>query len=429
MKKIYLFAVICLSAMLTQAQTKVVLKVNDTNNKNKTGIKFKGAFNSWTEVSGYDDGTNGDVTAGDKIWSLEVTANDGTYEWGAVDQDNAWLTPGVPNYTFTVAGAAVTGQTEIVIPSSKPKHSVTFTITDLPKKETGLKLKGSMFGWSTKDMYDNGTNGDATAGDNIWTLKTDVEEGTWQWGFENSCGWKLVGSNKEFTVATGGAVTGDVSYSIPAITGSPIKVTFKVDMSDEILNSEGLFVAGNFMDRISDKALCNWTKDTLELKDADKNDIYEITVNMYVGDYQWKFFNGRGGDEDGETGNFKTGGCGDDNGLGGYNRIINLTGITKDTILPPFKYNACTWSTPGSVKGLNKNSFSVYPNPSKGNVNIQFAVEGETYTANLMDMNGRIIASEIGRDQISFNNISKGIYLIQVTDGQGKTAYSKLISE
>lgn len=428
MKKIYLFAVICLSVMLTQAQTKVVLKVNDSNNKNKTGVKFKGQFNSWAEVSGYDDGTNGDATAGDNIWSLEITANDGTYEWGAVDQDNAWLTPGVPNYTFTVAGTAVTGATEIVIPKSSPTHSVTFTVVDLAKKETSLKLKGAMFGWNAKDMYDDGTNGDATAGDNTWTLKTDVEEGTWQWGIENPCGWKLVGANKEFTLGAGGAITGDVSYSIPAITGSPIKVTFKVDMSDEVLNSEGLFVSGNFMDRISDMSLCNWTKDTLELMDANKDDIYEITVNMYVGSYQWKFFNGAGGDEDGESGNFKTGGCGDDNGLGSYNRIIDLTGITKDTILPPFKYNSCNWSTPGAVKGLSKSAFNVYPNPAKGNVNIQFTT-GENFTANLMDINGRIIATEMGNGNISFNHISKGIYLIQVIDGQGRSAYSKLISE
>ena len=119
MKNLFTTSMVLLSFAALQAQTDVVLTVDDTNNKTKTGIKFKGQFNSWTEVSAFDDGTNGDATAGDKIWSLKVSAADGTYEWGAVDQDGAWLTPGVPNSTFTVSGSSVTGTTSIVIPKLK----------------------------------------------------------------------------------------------------------------------------------------------------------------------------------------------------------------------------------------------------------------------------------------------------------------------
>jgi len=53
------------------AQADVTLTVDDRNNKTKTAIKFKGQFNNWTEVSAYDDGTNGDATANDNIWSLK----------------------------------------------------------------------------------------------------------------------------------------------------------------------------------------------------------------------------------------------------------------------------------------------------------------------------------------------------------------------
>lgn len=432
MKKIYLAFAVCFGAMVSQAQTKVVLKVDDSANKNKTGIKFKGAYDSWNEVSGYDDGTNGDAVSGDNIWSLEITANDGTYEWGAVDQANAWLTSGVPNYTFTVSGTTITGKTEIVIPKFNPMHPVTFTINDLSKKETSLKLKGSMFGWNTMDLYDDGTNGDATAGDNIWSLKTDVEEGSWEWGFENACGWKLVGSNKKFTVAAGGAVTGDITYSIPALTGTPIKVTFKVDMSNEIVNVNGLYVSGDFLDRISTMAICNWTKDTLMLTDANKDDVYEITVSMYAGAHKWKFYNGRGGDPDGESFDFKTAGCGSDNGLGGWNRDLDFTGRTTDTILPTFTYNSCASKSTGSVKGLNKNAYSVYPNPAQGTTTVRFANASQAHTVSLLDLNGRIITNETttnGTSEIVLNNISKGIYLIQIKDAEGRTAFSKLISE
>ncbi len=432
MKKIYLAFAVCLGAIVAQAQTKVVLKVNDSNNKNKTAIKIKGAYDSWNEVTAYDNGTNGDATSGDNIWSLEITANDGTYEWGAVDQDNAWLTPGVPNFTFTVSGTSVTGSTEITIPKLNPMHPVTFTINDLTKKETGLKLKGSMFGWNTKDMYDDGTNGDATAGDNIWSLKSDIEEGSWEWGFENACGWKLVGSNKTFTVAPGGAVTGDITYSIPALSGTPIKVTFRVDMSNEIVNAKGLYVSGDFLDRISNMSLCNWTKDTLMLTDANNDDVYELAVTMYPGASKWKFFNGRGGDADGENFDFKTAGCGSDNGIGGWNRDVDFTGRTTDTILPVFVYNSCSTKSIGSVNGLSKNAFTVYPNPAHGTTSIKFANPSQSYTIALMDLNGRIITTETttnGTSEVVLNSIAKGIYLIQVKDAEGSAAYSKLIAE
>lgn len=430
MKKVYLALFVCVGALVSNAQTKVLLKVNDSNNKNKTAIKFKGQFNSWADVSAYDDGTNGDVTANDNIWSLEITASDGTYEWGATDQDNAWLTPGVPNYTFTVAGSTVTGQTEIVIPKSNPTHPVTFTVIDLSKKETTIKLKGAMFGWNSKDMYDDGTNGDATAGDNTWTLKTDVEEGTFEWGIENQCGWKLVGSNKKFTLDNTGSTTGDISYSIPGLSGSPIKVTFRVDMGNEIVSSNGLYLAGDFMDRISNMGLCNWTKDTLLLMDANKDDIYDITVMMYAGAYSWKFFNGDKGDESGETGDFKAGGCGSDNGLGGYNRNIDLSGRTTDTILPVFVYNSCETVSTASIAGISKSGFSVYPNPAHGAATVSFE-KAANYNVSLIELNGRVVStiSVKGENSVYFNNLNKGIYLIQVTDEDGNTAYSKLISE
>lgn len=416
------------------AQADVTLKVDDRNNKTKTAIKFKGQFNSWAEVSAFDDGTNGDAAAGDNIWSLKVAAvADGTYEWGAVDQDGAWLTPGVPNYKFTVASGAVSGQTEIVIPKSKPTHPVVFTVRDLAKKESGVKLKGSMFGWSSKDMFDNGTNGDTTAGDNVWTLKTDIEEGSWEWGIENQCGWKLVGPNRQYTVAAGGAVTGSITYSIPA-QSTPINVTFRVYMGDVIVNSAGLYVAGDFQDAIAGKSLCNWSKDTLRLSDANKDDVYDITVSVSPGSYQYKYFNGRGGDQDGETGNFKTGGCGNDNGLGGYNRTINLTGLTKDTVLVVYKYDSCsTYKMPTTgIKKSNSVFKGIYPNPAASSANVSFTNSKMAHVVELMDISGKVVAKNnyaAGVNYGTIMKISSGTYFVKVTAADGSSATSTLVFE
>ena len=433
MKNLFTTSMVLLSFAALQAQTDVVLTVDDTNNKTKTGIKFKGQFNSWAEVSAFDDGTNGDATAGDKIWSLKVSAADGTYEWGAVDQDGAWLTPGVPNSTFTVSGSSVTGTTSIVIPKLKPMHSVVFTVRDLPGKETMIKLKGSMFGWSTKDMFDDGTNGDTTANDKVFTLKTDIEEGNWEWGIENQCGWKLQGSNRQFTVAVGGAVSGSTSYSIPA-GGTPINVTFRVYMGDVIVNSNGLYVGGDFMDQISGKSLCNWTKDTLRLADANSDDVFEMTLSIPAAKYSYKYFNGRGGDPDGEKGDFKTGGCGTDNGLGGFNRVLDLTGITRDTVLHIYKYDSCSVYTP-MASGLNKGNSvvkGIFPNPASATATVMFHESGVAHVVTLFDMAGKAVSVQTLSAGKGFATISRpgsGMYLVQVADQRGGTAYGRIIFE
>lgn len=417
------------------AQTDVTLTVNDQNNKTKTAIKFKGQFNNWADVSAFDDGTNGDATANDNIWSLKVAGvADGTYEWGATDQDGAWLTTGSPNYKFTVASGAVTGQMEIVIPKSKPTHPVIFTIRDLSKKETSIKLKGSMFSWSAKDMFDNGTNGDTTAGDNVWTLKADIEEGNdWEWGIENNCGWKLVGPNRKYSVAAGGAVSGDVSYSIPALK-TPINVTFRVYMGDVILNSAGLYVGGNFQDAIAGKSLCNWSKDTLRLTDANNDDVYEITVSMSPGKYDYKYFNGRGGDPDGEKGNFSTGGCGSDNGLGGFNRTMDLSGATADVVMDIYKYDSCVvYKLPTTgIKKTNAVFSGVYPNPATSSANIAFTNKSMAHTVELLDISGKVVVKTNYAAGVNFGTIMKpsaGTYFVKVVAADGASATSTLVFE
>jgi hypothetical protein len=416
------------------AQADVTLKVDDRNNKTKTAIKFKGQFNSWADVSAYDDGTNGDATANDNIWSLKVAGvADGTYEWGATDQDGAWLTPGVPNYKFTVASGAASGQTEIVIPKTKPMHPVVFTVRDLAKKESGVKLKGAMFGWSSKDMFDDGTNGDTTAGDNLWTLKTDVEEGNFEWGIENQCGWKLVGPNRQFTVAVGGAVSGSVSYSIPALT-TPINVTFRVYMGDVIVNSSGLYIAGNFMDAVSGKSLCNWSKDTLRLTDADNNDVYELKVSLSPGNYAYKYFNGRGGDPDGEKGDFKTGGCGSDNGLGGFNRNIDLSSATADVVVDIYKYDSCVvYKLPTTgIKKSNSVFKGIYPNPATASANVSFTNKSMAHMVELMDISGKVVSKNNFAAGVNYGTIMKpaaGTYFVKVTAADGSTATSTLVFE
>ena len=55
----------------------------------KNDIRVKGSMSDWALFHAYDDGTRGDATADDHIWTAQYAViTDGDYEWGAIDTDN-----------------------------------------------------------------------------------------------------------------------------------------------------------------------------------------------------------------------------------------------------------------------------------------------------------------------------------------------------
>ena len=152
-------------------------------------IRIKGSMSGWNTFQAYDDGTNGDATAGDYIWTAQYAViTDGDYEWGAIDTDNAdgtsceacdgtdgwgtWLISG-PNQQFSVSGADVSGTVDYMIPPDMAVSEgvVMFTVHDETEEWTDIMWKGSPTSWAVQQMYDDGTNGDEEAGDHIWTAQ------------------------------------------------------------------------------------------------------------------------------------------------------------------------------------------------------------------------------------------------------------------
>lgn len=93
----------------------VTFMVKDTINMMYDGFFLKGSWDadgqydpSWgggiEHTQFYDDGTNGDVVAGDHIWTcqqdLVVDGGTNTWEWGVNDTESFWVTG---NWQFTVA--------------------------------------------------------------------------------------------------------------------------------------------------------------------------------------------------------------------------------------------------------------------------------------------------------------------------------------
>ena len=124
-------------------------------------IRIKGSMSGWALFQAYDDGTNGDATADDHIWTAQYAViTDGDYEWGAIDTDNGdgttceacdgtdgwgtWLISG-PNQQFSVSGADVSGTVDYMIPPDMAVSEgvVMFTVHDETGEWTDLMWKGS----------------------------------------------------------------------------------------------------------------------------------------------------------------------------------------------------------------------------------------------------------------------------------------------
>ncbi|MGV3538642.1 MAG: alpha-amylase family glycosyl hydrolase [Rufibacter sp.] len=136
-----------------------------------------------------------------------------------------------------------------------------------------------------------------------------------------------------------------------AVLGQQAQVTFRVDMSQHAVSSNGVYVAGNFQSEAGYGA--DWNPGITRLTDADNDQVYEVTVYLPKGQYQFKFVNG---------GNWTQAEavpvtCGVENGSGNYNRQVMVgPGHLR---LPISRFSSC--NTQVFLAG-NMNGQPVSPN-------------------------------------------------------------------
>lgn len=451
MKKISLLSIFLLAITFVFAQTDVVVTIDVNNSTDDiTDVMFKGVPSGWANIQGYDDGTNGDATAGDGIWSatfMDVACDGATAnEWGAVDQNDTWLMSSLSaNLAFMVdAQCLTTGDTDFAIPAPQTAVSVTLTVTDLNADIGGIQIKGAYGGWTSVAAFDDGTNGDMMAGDNIWTLMVDAEmaaageTASYEWGAERtdcaSPAWIIQGANRVFEVDDQGNVSGETNYDVP-LAATTYPVTFRVYMGNEIVSADGVFVSGEF-------ETCPWSKQDIQLMpNAVDPLIYEATTDVAPGNYKWKFFNGFPGTDDGGENNggtpfatvFQDEGCGVDNGFGGSNRENDLSGLTEATVLPAFIFNSCSVYTSSSNSNvLDLNQFDITPNPASSVAMIEFTNDdAAAFDLIISDVTGKAISTRNNitdnRVEISVADLAPGMYFATLRNEEGATTTRKLM--
>ena len=88
-----------------------------------------------------------------------------------------------------------------------------------------------------------------------------------------------------------------------------------------------------------------------------------------------------------------------------------------------------------SINDYAFEGFNLYPNPSNGNFNLQFdTVSSDKVKLQLFDITGRLVrelnyANIAARfsESVSFENTSKGLYLLKITNGSKQTTRKLLI--
>ncbi len=178
----------------------VTFMVDDTGDINYAdGYKFKGSWDTnqyhaydpgWglgQLYDMYDDGTNGDVVAGDHIWTaiLDLVPDGGanSWQWGVTALNGDWIDG---NWQFSVTDTTDFELTYTPPALTEQDVAVVFSV-DMSAETvvSPLIISGDTeplnWDWSTGNpdtLNDEGINGDGTAGDDIWTITLLFPTGT-----------------------------------------------------------------------------------------------------------------------------------------------------------------------------------------------------------------------------------------------------------
>lgn len=258
------------------------------------GLDVPGEFNGWSEESVLTDADE------DGIYTITVPdfTVDQSFEYKFrinFDWQNAEY-PGGGNRSYTVLDGDNT--LDHWYNDDAPAIvfvDVTFTLYDESGTYQDINVKGNFDDWLLHQAFDDGTNGDETAGDNIWTcIIQDIPNGNWNWGAIEDNGtpfgiWLIDGPDLQFMIDDAGTISGQTNYDIPVPPDEleqNVIVTFQIDMNSIGASEDGVFIAGSFNE---------WVADASALQDLDEDGIYTIELLFEQGTtsvHTYKYLNG-----------------------------------------------------------------------------------------------------------------------------------------
>jgi Secretion system C-terminal sorting domain len=390
----------------------------------------------------------------DGVYDITVQLPAGSYEYKFLNGATWGTDEGVPGACQVNGNRGVTVAADMTIPvvcfgqcvacpTTVDTVDVTFQV-DMryrvisPTVSIAGDFQGDVPGAGWSDWTPGATLLSDGNNDSIYTLTVRLPEGTYAYKYLNGAAWGTdesvpsgcaVNNNRELIVVGPGPQVIPVhcfaSCAAACVAPLPaINVTFRVNMANEIVSSNGLYVAGSFQNPA-------WVKDTLAMLDVNSDQVYEYTASIVPSEYQFKYYNGDQGDPDGENADFLAGGCGASNGIGGFNRVLNIMGRLTDTILPIWDFNSCNVLATSTQEEATT-SFSVYPNPFSTSTVIEMnRWERTAYDLRVISVTGQVVLERKGlrtnRTEISREGMQSGMYFVELRDAKGLATTQKII--
>lgn len=233
---------------------------------------------------------------------------------------------------------------------------------------------------------------------------------------------------------------GSCSSNCPPV-GPPINVTFVVDLNNAPSATVGPFVAGSYQYPQA------WQKTQQPMVESSTGSgIFLYTVNQVKPvRYEYKYFYGNdtttasgGMDNIAEFLGLSSspGPCAGLNPFAQYNRILELTGATQDTILPAFEFGSCTFSIFNGIDAYldSKGGFVIAPNPMTDYAELRFNNDkGIDFNVTITNVTGQVIMRKenirTSSVELSRKDLTSGIYFISIWNSKGERATRKLIVE
>ena len=354
MKKIFTFCFVALSAMMAQAQVAVTFNVDMTGSTvDVNGVHMAGNFNDvnydgTAENAAYVNWNPSAIALADQgngIWSVTLNLVAERYEFKFINGNDWPFAEDVPpacqvevngndNRFWSISGANATESMTVCYASCAAcgENTVRFRV-DMTQEAAGINpagvfVAGDFQGWNPAgsqliDPDGNGTFegyysiGNASAANFKFINGND-------WAFAESVpGDCSIAGNRVLDVVDANTVVDVICFNACGPCQAPTPVLFRVDMSLQTVNANGPHVAGSFQ---------GWNPgdaNTLML-DPDGDNIYELTVLMQPGTYQYKFVNGAAWADGNES-------LPADCNVGGNREIV----VAADPVVEHFCYNQC----------------------------------------------------------------------------------------
>lgn len=161
--------------------------------------------------------------------------------------------------------------------------NVLFTCQDTTLTHDSLQFKGSWSAYRTYDaswsngltywFYDDGTHGDVTAGDHLFSRSWYLTPGfRYEWGITNERGdWLIVGPNQAFDLTTTDTTVLYIMTIAEPELNQDVDVTFRCDMQFITDPIDAVQIAGYFN---------GWNGGGHVLTDTDADGVWEITIRF-----------------------------------------------------------------------------------------------------------------------------------------------------